>query len=149
MSNTIIRPKTHDEWLDARRSGIGSSEVGTILCLNPFETPYQLWHRKKGLDPDKSQNFAMRAGHYLEDAVSRFYADETGKDIIKASAGDWLVRSDSHPYMQVSPDRTFWIPGEKHSNDNKGILECKTNRCPSMPTTSPSTGSPSYSTSSE
>lgn len=126
MSNTILRPSSHDEWLQLRANGIGSSEVGTILGLNPFETPYQLWRRKVGIDPPKEQNFAMRAGHYLEDAVSLFYRDETGKEIIKASAGDWIIRSDAHPYMQVSPDRTFWIPGLPKSGGNKGILECKT-----------------------
>lgn len=125
MSNTIIRPSSHEEWLKVRESGIGSSEVGTILGLNPFETPYQLWRRKVGIDAPKEQNFAMRAGHYLEDAVSLFYHDETGKDIIKASAGDWIIRSNAHPYMQVSPDRTFWL-GESRSPEAKGILECKT-----------------------
>lgn len=126
MSNTIIRPSSHEEWLKVRESGIGSSEVGTILGLNPFETPYQLWRRKVGIDAPKEQNFAMRAGHYLEDAVSLFYHDETGKDIIKASAGDWIIRSNDRPYMQVSPDRTFWIPGLPKNAQNKGILECKT-----------------------
>ena len=78
MSNTIIRPATHEEWLEVRKSGIGSSEVATIVGLNPWETPYQLWRRKRGLDAPKPENFAMKAGHYLEDAVSRFWADETG-----------------------------------------------------------------------
>ena len=126
MSNTIIRPSSREEWLKIRESGIGSSEVGTILGLNPFETPYQLWRRKVGIDAPKEQNFAMRAGHYLEDAVSLFYHDETGKDIIKASAGDWIIRNNDRPYMQVSPDRTFWISGMPKNTQNKGILECKT-----------------------
>lgn len=126
MSYTIIRPKDRNEWLKHRESGIGSSEVGTILGLNPFETPYQLWRRKKGLDAPKQENFAMRAGHYLEDAVSLFYRDETGKEIIKSSAGDWLIVNNEKQYLRVSPDRTFWIPGRPKSEHNKGILECKT-----------------------
>ena len=48
MSYTIIRPKDRNEWLKHRESGIGSSEVGTILGLNPFETPYQLGEERKG-----------------------------------------------------------------------------------------------------
>ena len=126
MSYTIIRPKDRQEWLKYRESGIGSSEVGTILGLNPFETPYQLWRRKKGLDAPKQENFAMKAGHYLEDAVSLFYRDETGKEIIKASAGDWLIVNNDREYLRVSPDRTFWIPGRTKSDHKKGILECKT-----------------------
>lgn len=125
MSNTIIRPATHEEWLEVRKSGIGSSEVATIVGLNPWETPYQLWRRKRGLDAPKPENFAMKAGHYLEDAVSRFWADETGRQVIKRSAGDWIIRDNDRPYLQVSPDRTYWL-GESRANADKGILECKT-----------------------
>lgn len=126
MSYTIIRPKDRTEWLKYRESGIGSSEVATIVGLNPWETPYQLWRRKKGLDAPKPENFAMRAGHYLEDAVAHFFADETGAHIIKRSAIDWMIVDDERPYMRVSPDRTYWEQGAKHSDSNKRILECKT-----------------------
>lgn len=125
MSTQIIRPTNRAEWLDVRRNGIGSSEVAAIVGLSPFETPYQLWRRKRGNEPAQEESFAMKAGHYLEDAVSQFWHDETGRDVIKRSAGDWIIRSVEHPFMQVSPDRTYWLDG-KHSNDNKGILECKT-----------------------
>lgn len=126
MSTTVIRPKDREEWLEYRKSGIGSSEVATIVGLNPFETPYQLWRRKVGLDAPKVETFAMKAGHYLEDAVSQFWQDETGREVIKRSTGDWIIRSDAKPYMQVSPDRTYWLAGEKKNSTNKGILECKT-----------------------
>lgn len=125
MSTTIIRPKDRNEWLDYRRAGIGSSEIATIVGLNPYETPYQLWRRKIGLDEPKLETFAMKAGHYLEDAVSQFWSDATGRQIIKASAGDWIVRNDEKPFVQVSPDRTYWLD-DNRNNDNKGILECKT-----------------------
>lgn len=126
MSNTILRPSTREEWLDIRKSGIGSSEIATIVGLNPWETPYQLWRRKVGIDAPQAENFAMKAGHYLEDAVSRFWSDETGREIIKRSAGDWIIRDNDRPFLQVSPDRTYWLTGEKRNDTNKGILECKT-----------------------
>lgn len=126
MSYTIIKPKDRKEWLHQRGFGIGSSEVGTILGLNPWETPYQLWRRKMGIDAPKEENFAMKAGHYLEDAVARFYQDATGKQIIKASEGDWLIVNNEKEYLRVSPDRTFWLPDMPKNDRNKGILECKT-----------------------
>lgn len=125
MATTIIRPANREEWLTHRQEGIGSSEVATILGLNPWETPYQLWRRKKGLDAPKEETFAMKAGHYLEDAVSMFWHDETGRDIIKRSAIDWLILNADKPYMRVSPDRTYWL-SDSRKNSDKGILECKT-----------------------
>lgn len=128
MNNvTIIRPASREEWLEVRKSGIGSSEVATIVGLNPWETPYQLWRRKTGLDDPKVENAAMRNGHHLEDAVSRMWVDATGREVIKRSAIDWIIRDNENPFLQVSPDRTFWL-GESRSPEDKGILEIKTTR---------------------
>ena len=128
MNNvTIIRPASREEWLEVRKSGIGSSEVATIVGLNPWETPYQLWRRKVGIDEPKQESAAMRNGHHLEDAVSRMWNDATGREIIKRSAIDWIIRDNDRPYLQVSPDRTYWL-GDSRSPEAKGILEIKTTR---------------------
>lgn len=125
MAYTIIRPADRKGWLAQREKGIGSSEVGTILGVNPWETPYQLWRRKKGLDAPTTENAAMRAGHILESAVAKYFEEDSGRKVIKASGGDWLAVDTQREYLRVSPDRTYWLEG-KHSADNKGILECKT-----------------------
>ena len=126
MRYNVIRPESREQWLEVRKNGIGSSEAATIMGLNPFETPYQLWMRKKGYTPPTEENFAMKAGHYLEDAVSQFYADATASTIIKRSAIDWIAQDKDKPFMQVSPDRTMWEAGAQHTEANKGIVECKT-----------------------
>lgn len=126
MAVEIIKPKDRKEWLHHRQFGIGSSEVASILGLNPYQTPYQLWRRKLGIDSGPEETFAMRAGHYLEDAVTMFWQDETGREVIKSSAGDWLYVNTEKEFLRASPDRTFWLPGMAKNNKNKGVLECKT-----------------------
>lgn len=125
MAVRIIRPENTDFWLEMRKGGIGSSEIASVLGLNPWTSPYQLWLRKTGQTPPQDENFAMKAGHYLEDAVANFYQDETGRKIIKRSAIDWIAIDSEKPFLRVSPDRTYWLEG-KHSNNNKGIVELKT-----------------------
>lgn len=125
MAFEIIKPENRQAWLALREKGIGSSEVGTILGVNPWETPYQLWRRKKGLTPPVQENEAMRAGHILESAVATFFEQESGRQIIKSSEGDWLAVDKQKEFLRVSPDRTYWLEG-KHTKHNKGILECKT-----------------------
>lgn len=122
----IIKYKTRGEWLRNRANGIGASEAGTVLGLNPWETPYQLWRRKMGIDPPKQENFAMVAGHILEDAVAQFYERESHCHIIKASTDDYTITNTDTPYLRVSPDRTFWRVGATHNESSKSILECKT-----------------------
>lgn len=127
MSNIVIKASTHQEWLDARRGGIGSSEVATLLGVNPWQTPYQLWLQKTSPFPkEQEESFLMKAGHYLEDAVSRFCADETGLQIIKNSSAEFVVVNREKPYLRVSPDRYGWKPGARKTKANKVIIECKT-----------------------
>lgn len=125
MAVRIIRPADRMGWLAEREKGIGSSEVGTILGVNPWETPYQLWRRKKGMAPAIVENEATRAGHILESAVATYFEQDSGRQVIKASQGDWLAVDTDREFLRVSPDRTYWLDG-KHSKDNKGIVECKT-----------------------
>lgn len=122
----IIRPKNREEWLEHRKGGIGSSEVSSILGINPYQTPYQLWRRKKEMDPEVEQNMPMRLGHLLEDAVSTLWSEETNREVIQASSIDWIAVDRVRPYFRASPDRTFWLPNMKRNHKNKGILECKT-----------------------
>lgn len=119
-----IESKNHEEWLQNRRSGIGSSEVATIVGLNPYESKHALWLRKTGQTPAKEETFFMKAGHYLEDAVARFFEDESGYAVIKSSASEDIYVHPDYEWARVSPDRTYWLTGTR--NDEKGILECKT-----------------------
>lgn len=121
MAYDIIRPSSREEWLEHRKAGIGSSEVATIMGLNPYETPYQLWRRKLGLDEPKEETYAMRRGHYLEASVAATWEGELGRVVDKDSEGDWLIIDRERPYLRVSPDRTYTL-----QDGSKGILECKT-----------------------
>jgi len=126
MAFIIKKNLTDAEWLQERTHGIGSSEVGTIMGVNPYETPLELWRKKLGIDPPTPVNEAMTMGHLLEEAVSQRWQMETGFQVIKSSVGNWLMVDAENPHLRVSPDRTYWLPGEAKNNSNKGILECKT-----------------------
>ena len=126
MGTLTITSKNHDEWLRSREGGIGSSEVATVLGVNPYDTPYQLWLRKTGqVQTEEKENFLMKAGHYLEDAISHFCADEAGLDIVKNSASEFVVIDKDKPFLRVSPDRYAFPKDAKHTADNKVIIECK------------------------
>ena len=121
----IIRPKSHEEWLEERKKGIGASDVGAILGISPFETPYSLWLKKTGQAAPEPENEAMLMGHLLEDAVAKRWEIETGQKVIKASAADIIYVNPDHEYMRVTPDRI--VKGRKK------LLECKTTSMPVDP----------------
>ena len=126
MSYTILKPATHEEWLEDRSKGIGSSEVGTIMGVNHFDTPYRLWRRKVGIDGPVESNEAMEMGHLLEPAVAQRFEEITGNWVVKNSAGDWIAVDNDRPWLRVSPDRVYIPAGKKRTRANWRILECKT-----------------------
>lgn len=126
MAYRVIRPKSHEEWLEERTKGIGSSEAGTIMGVNHFDTAYKLWRRKSGIDGPVEMNEAMELGHHMEDAVATMFASHTGAFIVSSSKGDWIAADKNKDYLRVSPDRLFFYPGEEHKKANQHILECKT-----------------------
>lgn len=105
MKPKIIKPNSHDEWLAEREKGIGASEVAAILGLSPWDTPFSLWLKKTHQAEPEPENFAMRRGHYLEDAVVQWWQDETGEKVIKASAADIIYVHPDYDFMRATPDR--------------------------------------------
>lgn len=114
----IIKPKDHEEWLRERENGIGASEVGAILGLSPFDTPFSLFLKKtKQVEPEP-ENVAMKMGHLLEPVVAQLWEEATGEKVIKASAADIIYVHPEHDFMRATPDRI--VKGRKK------LLEIKT-----------------------
>lgn len=132
---------SHEEWRKERAKSIGASAIGILIGENHFTTPMQLAEKMKeelNGDFDFSQNLAMMRGHAYEQGVADLFSWTTGKEIIKNSSKEYLLRRDDIPFMHASPDRTYWIDENgKHNEANKGILECKTTRRPVDPDNPP------------
>jgi len=65
------------EWHSERSKGIGGSEVGTILGLNPYESPYALWAKKtKRIPSEIQENWAIRFGKAFEEPILYLWQEE-------------------------------------------------------------------------
>lgn len=118
MKPRVIKPKNHAEWLAERGNGVGASDVGAILGISPFDTPFSLYLKKtKQVEPEP-ENEAMLMGHMLEDVVARRWEMETGEKVIKASAADIIYVHPEYDFMRATPDRI--VKGKKK------LLEIKT-----------------------
>ena len=128
-SNYTITSKNHTDWLKSREGGIGSSEVATVLGVNPYDTPYQLWLRKTGrVQGVEEQNNLMRMGHILEDAIARLCAEDANLEIVKNSIAEFVVIDKEKSWMRASPDRYAYPQGAKKTAENKVIIECKSSQ---------------------
>lgn len=103
-------------WHLRRRLGIGGSEIGTLLGLNKYQTPYDLWLTKTGrkTPDDLSGNPAIHWGHRLESVVADEYAARTGQPV---TVDDTHYQAADAPWMVGNVDRMV---------GNNKVLECKT-----------------------
>lgn len=114
-------------FLDSRRSGLGGSDLGVILGLNPWKTPYQLWQEKTGQAESTHDTLQTRFGTYAEEFVAQEYTRATGRRVQRFHA------TLTHPTAPVigHVDRLVIPDGAKraaHIRDVRTdrLLECKT-----------------------
>ena len=60
---SVKEAKDHDKWLSARNMGIGGSDAGVIMGLNPYKSPFSFgWKRLDRLIRKISQTMNMCTG---------------------------------------------------------------------------------------
>jgi putative phage-type endonuclease len=104
-----------EEWLEARRQGIGGSDAAAIIGLDRYRSAIDVYADKIGLKPEQPDNEAMRQGRDLEQYVAERFMEATGKKVRRRNA---ILQHPEYPFMTANIDR--WVVGE-----NAG-LECKT-----------------------
>lgn len=87
------------EWHDARRHGIGGSDILACVGAHPYMTPIQLW-QAKAFNTQVTETDAMRHGRILEPVVAEMFSDHTGLTLTKT--GTWA--HDQHPHHRANPD---------------------------------------------
>jgi putative phage-type endonuclease len=98
----LILPATADraDWLTARRSGIGSSDVPAILGLVDYTPPLKVYYDKTGHDIDDAGEAAYW-GTVNEENVARRWAMQN-RSVIRRIG---LVAHVDHPHWMTTLDR--------------------------------------------
>lgn len=130
----IISIENLQEWNNYRNTGVGASEVPTLLGYNNFQSKLELWHKKIGKLINPFTNRKMLRGLATEEFTSQCYMAWCG--IESKHAEDMqnkkyyrncekypkyaYLANDNIPHLFVSPDRKIYddIKGD-------GTLEIK------------------------
>ncbi len=123
MTETMtIRTKTMslEEWRQARRKGLGGSDVAAVLGLSRYKTPLDVFNEKvKGEYEDISDLPRVKAGIKLEQVIADWYEEESGKRV----QNDFKIRiHPKHPFLIANIDRLILAS----NGEGTGILEVKT-----------------------
>lgn len=114
--------QTDEEWREFRKQGIGGSDAGTILVVNPYESPFELWLEKTGRQEpaDLSGNEKIEWGNRLESAIAQKFADLHPEYSVEETHATFV--SEERPFMHANIDRQL----QDLKTGALGILEVKT-----------------------
>jgi putative phage-type endonuclease len=116
-------------WLEARKSGIGGSDVAAILGLSPWRSAVDVFLDKTSPVVDLETSEPMYWGIVLEEVVAKEYSSRTGRKVQRLTK---MLSHPEHPWMLANLDRVIVTPGSRARwEDGKllgadGLLECKT-----------------------
>lgn len=110
-----------------RMTGLGGSDIGAILGLNPWRTPWQVYQEKIGEAAPFDGNLQTRFGTHAEEFVAREYCQQTGRQVQRFNS---MLR---HPEVPLigHVDRLVVPEGQKRASYKSEIrtelgLEAKT-----------------------
>ena len=122
----LVNTKTlsHEDWLEVRKQGIGSSDAAAACGIHPYLSMLELWMIKTGrlhshLDDDIDGYSPLYWGNTLEPMVAKYYQQHTGNKVRRVNA---ILQ---HP----DPDNHFMLANLDYAitgSDDVQILECKT-----------------------
>ena len=103
------------EWFAARAASIGASEIAAAAGLSPYQTPLELYSRKRGELPPIEDNDPMRMGRLLEPVVKSEFCRVSGLSLIDPNPA--MYRHGKYECISATPDGII---------DTDRLLEAKT-----------------------
>jgi len=118
---TLTRCADNDGWLEARKRGIGGSDVAAVMGISPWKSPLEVWLEKTGRAdaPDLSDRESVAMGTELESVVLDMYRRRHPDHA--AQRVNAILTSTVRPWAQASLDGIV-----KDPELGWGVLEIKT-----------------------
>lgn len=108
------------EWHAARATGIGGSEIAAVLGISPYDSPFSLWHRKRGQIGQAVETDVMYWGKKHEPTICDEFANRHPHLTITPSP---TYAATGRPWHVVNPDRLAIT-----ADNTVELLEAKTSR---------------------
>lgn len=96
-----------ETWLTARALGIGGSDAASVIGLNKYCTPLEVWLAKTGQTDPIDDNVYMKAGRKLEPVVAEWFFEENPDCMVLPTEDNYIAYHPVYPFILGSPDRQF------------------------------------------
>ena len=131
IANDHFDDNEEEAWHTRRLTGLGGSDIGTVLGLNPYQTIDELWRIKTTRASGFEGNAATHWGHILEDVVAQEFAAVTGRKVMRS--GKHFISKElpfmvmltdlscHQPLMALSDVTPFWNAKQRLSTTTKSL----------------------------
>lgn len=92
--DVVVAPYSRDylnreDWLTARKGGIGGSDAAAILKKSKWDSPWSVWAEKTGVYRKQIEEQYLVIGKLMEPVLAKLYTMETGFEV--ANPGDFRI----------------------------------------------------------
>lgn len=118
-----VKSMGREKWLLERKNGIGGSDAGAIIGVNPFMSNVDLWKIKTGRKEQKdiSEKPAVKYGTLAEEYLRElFKLDFPEYEVLHEPFS--IIKNKKYPFLFASLDGQL----RDRRTGRKGIWECKT-----------------------
>lgn len=95
---------TTDQFLIARQTGLGGSDIATLFGINPYSTKLELYLQKRGEITPTPDTSRTRAGRIMEQVIASMVAERTGAKLRRINR---TLRHPRHEFLIAHVDRDF------------------------------------------
>lgn len=114
---------TREQWLEARRRGVGGSDAAAVLGVSPWTSRYSLWRDKTDDVPRVvKQTAAMTFGNQMEPVIAGMFNEQTGMQVMSDTN---LYSHPEHNFMLANLDGLI---STTNNDTPDAVLEVKTSR---------------------
>lgn len=116
---TTLSFDNEDDWLELRTKGIGGSDIGAILGLNPYSSPLKIYKQKvEGYKEDLSKNVFVKKGKELENLILTNYVQpyfaKLGYEVGKP---DFMLINTDYPFFRANVDGIAYKKDGNYKNN--------------------------------
>lgn len=120
------------EWIARRRQGITATDITVIAGLVSWDSPWALYHRKRGDLPEVEQSDRMRLGSWLEEHIISEWERQRFIEHGQGAREHLLYASEARPWQLATPDLAGlgWVLEVKATSQRDGWGDDGTDEIP-------------------
>ena len=116
---TTISFENEEDWLTLRTKGIGGSDIGAIIGLNPHSSPLKVYRQKvEGYREDLSDNVFIKKGKELEDLIlTNYVKPHFAKMGYEVGKPQFMMINSDYPFFRANVDGIAFKKGDDFRNN--------------------------------